>query len=389
MAKLGRFRYDARMKIKELSSAEKKAYAEAIRKQFTRDYWLPYRQRCDPLADAAVAELFSAENRGVTVTGYPDLLTACEAGGEACQRFLEVARVVPSWVDFDSFTLGEALFQRNGMLTFLIGVSVLVASYGGYKDNKVLAFSGRLSAESSFQRAIETAQFTMACTSHRGLLPHGEGSNAILQVRLLHARVRQLCHRHQFNTLLYDQPINQESMCGAIMLFSHGVIRALELLGVYVDSAEKESYHALWRYGGYLMGIEETLLPLYHCEEEALFDCIQYDYFPDQDTTRLFEGTIQGIANGAHHLPWWLMVMGGGLMQSQQFLRQFVGYLVNDRLRDYLGLRPTPLWQLIFNAMRQLLRFSSQLQHRISPLNYAMQMIQLRVMRATVKTLSQ
>ena len=377
--------------MKELNSAEKDRYAEAIRQKFTREHWLPYRQRCDPLADAVVAELFSAENRGVIVAGYPHLLAACEAkaklGGVACQQFLQAMRTVPAWVDFDSFALGEALFQRNGIVTFLIGVSVLVASYGGYKDNKVLAMSGRLGAESAFQRAVETAQFTMACTAHRGLVPHGQGSNAILQVRLLHARVRQLCRRHHFNTTLYDEPINQESMCGAIMLFSHGVIRALDLLGIYVNSAEKESYHALWRYGGYLMGIDEELLPLYHCEEEALFDCIQYDYFPDQDTTQLFAGTIQGIASGARHLPWWLMVMGGGLMQSEKFLRQFVGYLVNERLRDYLGLRPTPVWQFLFTAVRRILKVSSRIQHAIPPLQTGMQKLQWRVMHETINAL--
>lgn len=374
-----------------LTQAERQARAAAMRARFTPAYLHTFRQRCDPLADAVVAELFAANERGLYPGGHSDLLSACRTrafeGGPACLAFLRETRQRPAWACLEDFRAGQELFGRNGVLTFLIGVSVLVASYGGAKDNKVLTLSGRLSQESAFRRAVETAQFTLDCVAPDGLRENGRGFEAILQVRLLHARVRQLCRRSGYDTTLYDEPVNQEAMCGAIMLFSHGVIRALEQLGVVVTQAEKESYHALWRYGGYLMGVEPELLPESHAEEAALFDCQQYDYRPDDDTTRLFEHTVRGIAQGARGLPLWLTACGGGLMQSRAFLDSFVGLTISRDLADYLHIQPTWEWQAVFGAARPILGGASHLQHRYPWLKTLTYHTQARLMQAIVTAL--
>lgn len=374
-----------------LTQAERQARAEAIRARFTPAYLQTFRQRCDPLADAAVAELFTETVRGLYPRGQTNLLSACRArayeGGPACLAFLRETRQMPEWVCLDDFRAGQELFGRNGVLTFLVGVSVLVASYGGAKDNKVLTLSGRLSQESAFRRAVETAQFTLDCVAPDGLREHGRGFEAILQVRLLHARVRQLCRRQGYDIARYDEPVNQEAMCGAIMLFSHGVIRALEQLGVVVSQEEKESYHALWRYGGYLMGVELELLPGSHAEEAALFDCQQYDYRPDNDTTQLYEHTVQGIAQGARGLPLWLTVCGGALMQSRAFLDSFVGLTISRHLADYLHIQPTWEWQAVFGVAKPVLGGASRLQQRFPWLKTLTYHTQARLMQAIVTAL--
>lgn len=351
-----------------LDPTTRAARATAIHQRFTPDYLAAFRQRCDPLADAAVAEIFASEARGLHPAGYTNLLTAVRdqafADGEACLAFLRETRRVPAWVCFEDFAPGQKLFFRHGVLTFLIGVSVLVASYGGHKDNKVLTASGRLSHETAFRRAVETAHFTLACCQPDGLRENAPGFDAILQVRLLHARVRQLCRRQGYDTTRYDEPINQESMAAAIMLFSHGVIRALEVLGVSVTEEEKESYHALWRYGGYLMGVELALLPPSHAEEAALFDCVQYHYTPDADTIQLFQHTVGGIAAGATQMPLWLSLMGGSVLQSRAFLNQFVGLTVSPTLARYLEIEPHPLWRLGFQSGGRLINGYNQAQRR-------------------------
>ena len=376
--------------MRQLTQAQKNALATRTAVHFTPDYLASWRHICDPLADTAVSDLFTTE-RGVIPSGHTDLLTACRAaaaqGSAACQQFLIVNEQIPDWVDFEAFTAGQNLFRGNGVLTFLIGVSVLVASYGGYKDNKVLAMSGRLGAETSFRRAVETAQFTMDVTAPDGLRPGNPGWTAVLQVRLLHARVRQLCHQYGYDIAAYDQPINQEAMCGAIMLFSHGVIRALNILGVHVTDAEKESYHALWRYAGWLMGVDLALLPERHIEEAVLFECHQYNYVPDSDTDLLYEGTVDGITQGAGQLPRWLSLMGGGLLQNRPFVENFIGYTVNDTLRTYLHLTPTPGWRLLFGMLRGLLGGLSRIQWAFPPLKRGMVWLQGTLMERIVQTL--
>ncbi len=358
-----------------------------MRRQYTPEHLASWRDKCDPAADAAVTALFTNE-RTVVPEGYDELLTAVMASQHpACRAFMETVERVPDWVEFNDFVAGQQLFRRNGVLTFLIGVSVLVSSYGGYKDNKVLALSGRLSEGDSFRRAVETAKFTMDVTDKDALRPHATGWQAILQVRLLHARVRQLMKAHGFPVEKYDEPINQEAMCGANMLFSHGVIRALELLGVQVTQAEKESYHDLWRYAGWLMGVDLALLPEHHAEEAELFELHQYDYQPDADTYKLYEGTVRGIINGASELPLWMTLLGGGMLQSRAFVDNFIGLTVNDTLQDYLGLRPTQGWRLLFNGLRRTLALLSKAQNVFPPLKWGMLWVQGTLMERMVTTL--
>lgn len=52
------------------------------------------------------------------------------------------------------------------------------------------------------------------------------------------------------------------------MLFSAGVVLALEKQGVEITGDEKESYHSLFRYVGHLMGVDAELLE----GEEARFE---------------------------------------------------------------------------------------------------------------------
>lgn len=358
------------------------------RHTYTPQYLAGWRHKCDPLADNAVAALFTNE-RGVVPAGYNNLLDAVwESNHPACQAFMQTVLGVPKWVEFGEFEAGQQLFRRNGVVTFLIGVSVLVSSYGGYKDNKVLALSGRLSEGDSFRRAVETAKFTMDVTDKDALKPYAEGWQAVLQVRLLHARVRQLAKAHGFPVEKYDEPINQEAMCGANMLFSHGVIRALELLGVQVTQAEKESYHDLWRYAGWLMGVDIALLPEHHAEEAELFELHQYDYQPDADTDKLYEGTVRGIVNGARGLPLWMTLLGGGMLRSRAFVDNFIGLTVNDKLQNYLGLKPSVGWRMLFAGLRGVLFALSKIQLALPPVSWGMLKLQGTVMEKMVETLA-
>ena len=372
-----------------LSSAEKQALIEKTQSIYTREYLESWRSECDPLADAAVAPF--AQSRDIVPDGYPSLLEAVLAYAEhdaACATFVSTVQAVPAWVDFADHHAGSALFRRNGVLTFLIGVSVLISSYGGYRDNKVLALSNRLGDDDSFRRAVETAQFTMDATAHNGLMPGNNGWKAIVNVRLLHARVRQFAMRGGYPVEKFDPPINQEAMCGAIMLFSHGVIRALELLGVRVSDVEKESYHALWRYGGWLMGVDLALLPERHIEEQTLFDLHQYGYIPDEDTIRLTDGTVRGITRGARSLPLWLKLMGGGFMQSEAFVRNFVGYTANETLRDFLRLHPSLFWKVMFSGIQGGLRGLSRVEAAVPRVRPIMERLQGNLMARIVTELS-
>ena len=353
------------------------------------DPWLDaFRGRCDPLADDVVAAI----ERDPSLPRRLDLLAACTnmaaAGDPSCGAFLDATSTVPEWVRFEEHALGRDMFLRYGVLTLMIGFTVLVDTYAGAKDNKVLMMSGRLGGRSSFRRLIETARFTDRVIEEGGLRPGAEGHRAVLSVRLLHARVRAYCRRAGYDVTTYDEPINQEALCGTLMLFSAGVIIALEKFGIEVSAAEKESYHRLWCYVGYLMGIEGELLPATYAGERALYDRIKrHQYHPDGDSIALFESAVEGVANGARDLPLWLKLLGAGMMQSQEFLRQFTAFCVDPRLASHL-VGSSPLhWRAGFGAATAAFWAASRIERRLPIVRDGVQWGQAALFRQVIRTM--
>jgi len=326
----------------------------------SQDPWLDgFRRRCDPLADAVI-EVVDREGGGRA-------LPACErlaAGGEpACVRFLDATSELPDWVDFDEHHAGRRMFERNGLLALLVGFTVLVDSYAGRNDNKVLMLSGRLRGGSAFRRLVETAAFVREVVAEGALRPGGSGHRAVLSVRLLHARVRVCCRAAGYEVDRYDEPINQEALCGTLMLFSSGVILALEKLGVRVTEQERESYHRLWRAAGWLMGVDEALLPETYAGELELYERMKaHQYWPDADTRVLFEAAVEGIAGGARGLPLRLQVLGAGLLRSKGFMREFTRYCVDPRLGEFLVERGDVRMRAVLEAVRAVAAVVSRVQ---------------------------
>ena len=326
------------------------------------DPWLDaFRHRCDPLADEAVAEI------GPVPAGT-ELLAAVRgraaATTGACRRFVEATAQMPAWVRLEEHEAGRRMFLQHGLLSLFVGFTVLVETYAGSRDNKVLMMSGRIGGQASFRRLVETARFVDQVVARGGLLPDGLGTKALLSVRLLHARVRTHCRRAGYDVERYDQPINQEAMGGTLMFFSSGVIKALEMLGVVIHPEEKESYHRLWRTAGFLMGVDEALLPETYEDELALYERVKaHAFFPDDDTRTLFESSVSGVVRGAAGLPLHLQVAGAGLLRSEAFLRGFTRTCVDPRLGTFLvgppsaaGMRAVELARRAFRARSRVHR---------------------------------
>jgi hypothetical protein len=93
------------------------------------------------------------------------------------------------------------------------------------------------------------------------------------RVRLIHAQVRRLLiESGQWNAEIWGAPINQLHMAGTNLMFSVGVLAGLTRLGYRFDPAERESLVHLWRYAGYLLGVESELLAFSEHEGQKLLD---------------------------------------------------------------------------------------------------------------------
>ncbi len=158
------------------------------------DRLVPYLERADPLADAAVTAL----------AGLPPAAreAAIEAALDGAANVLpellalvEGARQVPPWLDEARLRTAHEVFLRAGLLGGLsLGLCSLVHGYAAPAGNKPLAFSGRLT-ERADRRLAETSRFVTAVTELDGLRLGALGWRSVLRVRLMHAKCGACCSR--------------------------------------------------------------------------------------------------------------------------------------------------------------------------------------------------
>lgn len=218
----------------------------------------------DPLADAVIEDF---ERLGWQ-RGFELLATALERGidaaPEAPASLRELFRVVdrvPDWVDWDRINLGARTFQRAGIHANVVlsAVSLMVA-YRSSVANKPLVFTRALERMAP-RRLAETGRFVVAVCQADGLRRGSEGFKLALRVRLMHAKVRSLILRSpRWDTPRWGAPINQANMAGTTMLFSYALLAGLRKLGFHVSRREGAALMHLWRYAGWLSGVEEELL---------------------------------------------------------------------------------------------------------------------------------
>jgi hypothetical protein len=294
---------------------------------------VPYLDRLDPVADRVVAALgsLSPEERQLRI----EAALAGSARDEALAELVESAQRVPVWLDWSRLERANEVFVRPGLLGGItLALSSLVHGYAAPAGNKPLAFSGRLK-ERADRRLAETARFVSAVTARDGLRPGALGWRLILQVRLMHAAVRQLVLASgRWSHEAWSAPINQHDMLASILLFSSVFVDGIRHFGVHVTQREADDYQHLFRWVGELIGVEPALLPASYDEAKRLADFIRLTQGePDDDSRALVAALLEGplrrartaveIQRGERHV-----AVASGLCRS----------LIGDDLADGLGL---------------------------------------------------
>jgi hypothetical protein len=251
----------------------------------------------DPLADAVVEAfatlpedcwrpmLEAALNRGIE---------AVHDAPEALRKFFAHVDYVPFWVDREQCSLGGATFLRCRLGFMVLALSSLPLIYSWPAGNKPLALSGHLIHRAS-QRLKDTTRFVFAISQPNGLGRFSEGFKMTVRVRLIHAQVRRLLRLSgEWREDLWGAPINQCHMAGTNLLFSVGVLDALTRIGYLFKPTEREALIHLWRYVGYLIGVENELLVAGEWEGHRLLDLIfTFEPKPDDDSRALVHALMQ------------------------------------------------------------------------------------------------
>lgn len=323
---------------------------EAARARFGDrvDRLAPFLLRTDPLADEAVAAMAELPP-GQGFAFLEQMLERGDSAGAAAppalRTFVAEASRVPAWVDWPTIEhAGEVLYRGGALGGLVLGAMALPIGYASPGGNKPLVFSGRLT-EQAPRRLNETSRFVQAVCRPGGMQKGADGFNITLKVRIMHANVRRMLLRSgRWDEARWGAPINQHDMVGTTLLFSEILLQGLCRFGMMISHDEAERYMQLWRYVGYLMGVDLELLPCSRLEAQSLGYLIEATQGePDDDSRALVRALVDSpLAAATNEKERRIAVirsrLGRGLVRG----------LVGDELADKLGVGPTP-WQ---SAMR-------------------------------------
>jgi hypothetical protein len=307
--------------------------------------------RVDPLADEVAAALEG------TPGGWHLFEEAAKHGVErvpgapaSFRALFDQAEHVPMWVDWDTVDRGGEVLLRAGPLGGLVlALKSLVLGYTSPAGNKPLVLSGRLEEQSS-RRILETARFVHATLTPRAMHPRGEGWQITLKVRLIHAHVRRMIGKSgRWEGDAWGAPINQHDQAATLLLFSTILLEGLRQLGMRIPPAEAEAYVQLWRWSGWVMGVDPELLPATEAEGVRLREVITATMGePDDDSRRLARALLESPLRRA------------GTQKEQANARRAVRvngamcrYLLGSDIADQLAIPRTP-WRHMLPFVKRL-----------------------------------
>ena len=312
-----------------------------------------YLTRVDPAADAVVEAIEAmppGEGWAIFRRAAREGIASVPDAPEAFRALFHAVERVPMWVDWDVLDHGGAALLRAGPLGGLVlGLKSLVLGYASPAGNKPLILSGRLE-ESAGRRLNETARFVQVTIAPGGMRPHAPGWQLTLNVRLIHAQVRRMILRtDRWDASSWGAPINQHDQLGTSLLFSVVVLEGLRQLGARIGPADAEAYVQLWRWSGWLMGIDLDLLPSTEAEARKLGELIaatQGD--PDDDSRRLTRALLQAPVRDAKDPR-----AETNARRLTRFSAAMCRSLLGDAMADHLAVEPTS-WRYAVPFARRL-----------------------------------
>lgn len=187
-------------------------------------------------------------------------LNAVPDAAPALVEFIRFAEQDPPWLDRDLVDEGARVFRRFGRNA--ADVLLQLSLIGGYRFGgppDLLVATGGLTGDSTRRRLAETQSWAVAVTTPGGLEQYGAGWRTTLHVRAMHALVNQ-AFAPRWDVEQWGLPVNQADQAGTLGLFDGTVLIGVKALGVPVSAADSRAVMHLWKYVGWLMGVDESWL---------------------------------------------------------------------------------------------------------------------------------
>lgn len=310
--------------------------------------------RGDPQADAVVDWLHQV---GMSA-GRPLLERAIEGGLAAVPdapaplaAFIRHVENRPDWVDADKLRDGARFIHSTGRFGMLVLRDAgLMAGYQAGAINQALVMTGALQRGAQ-RRVAETTSWWVDATAEGGMERFSPGFKTTLRVRVLHAIVRRsLSARPAWDHATLGLPVNQVDMQATYLGFSAVHLMALRVSGVVVSRRDAQGMMHLWRYIGWVMGVDEALLTEdEHASRVMIYQNIVSQAPPDESSQALGRSLMDEPL--ARHYRW-LPGLQGRFNRARHLsvARLFVG----PEGMAALGLPPTTPWYPVLTLLPRL-----------------------------------
>ncbi|WP_307622915.1 oxygenase MpaB family protein [Streptomyces sp. V3I7] len=180
----------------------------------------------------------------------------------ALVRFFAMVDDVPPWVDFELIERGAAVFRRFGRTAndVLLQLSLI----GGYRFGgpaELLVATGGLSGATAMRRLGETETWAHALAQPGAMRRDGAGFRLTVHVRVMHALVNDRFENNgRWDAGEWGLPVNQSDQAGTLGLFNSTLLLGARVLGWYVSAEDSRAVMHLWKYVGWLLGVNEDWL---------------------------------------------------------------------------------------------------------------------------------
>ncbi len=270
----------------------------------------------------------------------------------ALTDFFAIVDAVPDWVDWDLVEEGSRAFRRLGQN--VADVLLQLALIGGYRfggPTDLLVATGGLTGDMTMRRLGETQKWAVAVGRPHAMRRDGEGFALTVHVRLMHALVND-SFVERWDTARWGLPINQTDQAATLGLFSGVLLVGCRALNARITSAESVAVMHLWKYIGWLMGVDEQWLVDTELEQHRL----NYHVLLSQDDISAAGPQLaQAIVRAQRTLHFRRWPRLGRFLARERLLSMLTPMLGVRSMRE-LGLPLRPPWALAYvvalNAVR-------------------------------------
>ncbi len=196
----------------------------------------------------------------------------------------------PAWLDPALAEQGVKVSRLPGDVSYLVLRDF--ALMGGYalfnSMNQTLSATGALGKQTA-QRLAETGKWANDVTSDHGMDRFGSGFITTIRVRMVHGLVRRnLRLKKDWEWDKWGLPINQIDMLSTYLAFGPVSLMGSRLFGVFFSKKESKAFMHLWRYIGWLLGMDEHWLAITEGDGlRKLYHTFMTHRLPDEKVTMM------------------------------------------------------------------------------------------------------